>query len=312
MAEPHLPRHRGSVAPDLAERLRPRGAQLEQNWSHVSDDDRRAAVAEARGNAVDRLIRAARPVPVLVGRASSAESTGSDEGSQETPGEPPAGRPDTDADREAVRLTLGDVFSTGTVEAETRQWLYERPITRVRFEEDRRVEVKLALEPSEWVEQLRVSMADLDAGFPALADEDWAELTVRLEEVLPSEATGQAVATESVPGPAADLSLPEVPPAWARTPITTQGTAVAGPSRLLTARAAEKVARDELREQLRSLPVGEDETLGDLADENQAVADLLETAVTQAKRTNASYSSDGSARVQVSLDGRALWQSLRR
>src|SRR5690606_16809793 len=146
---------------------------------------RRNAFSAAQDDAISQILTAARPVIVY-------ERSGA--GSQDQSSAGDAGRPQ----RPVAPTTLEGVLRNDTIEAETRQWLRDRPLTRLRYAENRRVEVKLAVEPAEFARHLRVTMSKPDTGMPILLDEEWEAFEGRLGDHFRNEQVisiiGQATA----------------------------------------------------------------------------------------------------------------------
>src|SRR5690606_36808825 len=126
-----------SISPRAAMLYRPGSDVLPRGWAGVTEEARRNAFSAAQDDAISQILTAARPV--IVSERSGA-------GSQDQSSEGEAGRPQ----RPVEPTTLEVVLRNDTIEAETRQWLRDRPLTRLRYAENRRVEVKLAVEPAEF------------------------------------------------------------------------------------------------------------------------------------------------------------------
>ncbi len=287
----------------------------ETGWPAVPDEARQRAFVEARREVMERLMTAARPVPL-------ASESDDPESSQEVP----AG-------------TLGDLFDLGRVGEQSRRYLAARPVTRIAFADERQIRVSLSLDPADWVARLRGDLEEIPNA-PALDDRQWAEVITRLAAALPEEVTGTAVAeapgdgSPRVADPEANTLVAAlrplvdptdaaaVVPQWSRQLIAATGQAgyaieadepdwQQSRKRLIAARAAERDARAALVEALRALPLGEQSTLGAVADTHTPTSLLLAAAAESATVKGSAYD-DASGRVEVSLtaDGRALWQQL--
>ena len=103
------------------------------------------------------------------------------------------------------------------------------------------------------------------------------------------------------------LALPDLPPVWTRDAQTMSAIAPSAGSQLRTARAAEKSARAALREQLGRLAINEHTVLGAAGEDAQSAIDLV---VVAARISSVDYRADGSVKVDVSIDGQQLWQTL--
>lgn len=311
------------IAPTAAE-TDPPANRLWRQRTGTDEAGRQRAFAEARRDVVERLMTAARPV-VLV-EAETADP----------------------ADQEDDRpWTLGDLFDTGTVGEQSRRWLASQPVTRIIYGEGRRVEVRLSVEPAAWVEQIRQGLEEStdgegDAGIPAVSDRRWSDLVAELRRVMPEEPSGSAYAQSASgreeeparePTPLSKALRPltsavdatAVAPQWSGRRISAEGraeeapsdnltaaNAVAPRSRLRAAREAEQAARDQLRQTLMNLPLGEPLTLGEVARQDADALAMLEQAVRGAEVVSTVYTPDAGVQVRLSADGEELWQSLLR
>lgn len=301
----------GSASSAVGPELRARPESLPPSWAGVSEEARLSAYDQARDHAVSQFIETAGHIEILANVPDPrAESTAEDQ-----PGTaikaPPRRNP----------LTLKGALQHEGVEAQARTWLSQRPLSRVKYDEDRWLEVKLAVEPGEWVEQLRVTMSRPELGLPEIGDSDWEKFQVELANVLQGpgarEIVGRAFAAETERRPEA-LQLPGRAPEWTRLPIRIRATApeVAdadpGKRRLATRQAAEGLALADLRMRLASLQVTEQQTLEQCARTHERFGDLLESSLAGARVTDAIYHADGSVTVEVTMSPRALWQALER
>ncbi len=125
---------------------------------------------------------------------------------------------------------------------------------------------------------------------------------VRAEGATPT--IGRAKIEQSKPA-----ALPGVP-AWVNEPITTSASSPDAGGKLRTARAAEKAARESLREKLRALPLGDKETLGTASQVDPHFADAIDAAAISARVVGTDYRADGSVEVRVSIDGQSVWQAV--
>ena len=100
------------------------------------------------------------------------------------------------------------------------------------------------------------------------------------------------------------MKLPDVAPEWTREAQTASSVAADAGGSLKTARVAEKLAREALREQLSTLPLDAAQTLG------TASAKTVDVAVIGAKIASVDYRADGSVAVSVSIAGQQLWELL--
>lgn len=294
----------GSASSVIGPELRARPENLPPEWAGVSEDARRTAFLQARENAVTTFMEAIGQIEIPDARRRAAgEST-------ETPATAPRQEPDP--------LTIHKALTQGKIEQDARQWLSDRPVSRMKYTKDRKVEVKLALEPAEWVEQLKVSLSRPDSGFPEITEQDWAELTQKVADKLQSHGgVGSAAAAESERP--ASLALPSRPPEWTSQTLSVRGSAEPATTRgsaakrkLATQEAALKAAREELRLRLNGLRVSERESLGDLAAANPGMRDLIDSFVQGARPASTHYHENGSVTVEVVVMPRSLWQALER
>jgi hypothetical protein len=302
----------GSAAPDIALGLRLPPEKMPASWRGVTEENRQLTVAKAQSDAIDKLIVLVRPIKVRQDvpdpDAASPESTGAEPGNVE----PSRPRP----------LTLETVLKTGSVEAEARAYLSGQPYRTMQYGEGREVEVRLAVEPEAWLEQLRVSMSHPELGIAPIPEEDWKRFSGEFARMLNTTdcevITGRAIAPDPVENPA--LSLPERAPEWTRLPLTAQATAKFDPSangrelasrRLAAGGEARAAARQALRARLDTLALGEDQTLGQIAQLHPAIASALDTAAANATVTRTNYGVDD-ATAHVSLNPVGLWQTLQR
>lgn len=284
-----------SISAGGVEGLRP--SDSNSAWRQVEEDARRRAVAAAKENAVEHTIDSLRPIPLPNGQI------------------------------------LGDALADKAVADRLAKWLQTRPVTEVQFRQDLFAELTLGVYPNELGDALREAMR----GTPeekALSDEavmsqlrrEFAQRVVppvgRAHVAVPKTSvtttttmmTGNAIPVRSA---ASGISIPLRPPQWVRMgqPLTGDGTAPAGGSRLRTARSAESMAMDKLRERINALPMqdsGTGPTVGEAASGNPAVGRAIDSALrTHAHVYKIDYLADGGATVKVSLDPRDLWDAMR-
>ena len=292
----------------------------ETGWLSLSEEARQRAFVEARREVVERVIAAARPVPLAVDADAPAPATAST------------------AAPAAASATLGDLLDFEAIGVQSRRWLAARPVTRIAVD-GRQLRVTLALDAAEWVARLR---ADLEAAgdAPPLDDRQWAEIIPRLAAVMPDDLTGVAVAdapedllprvNDAASSPLAAALRPLVDPTdaaavvpqWSRQLIAASGSADYGfaadeadwqksRKRLVAARAAERNAREAVVVALRELPLGGDATVGSVADAHPPTA-LLVAAAAEAASVQPTLYDDAAGTVTVTLtaDGPTLWQNL--
>lgn len=295
----------GSASAQVSAELRVRPESMPPSWAGVSEEARREAVLRARDNAVKQYLEVARGVQVLDDNAHPVNP--STEQQADLP--PPEPRP----------VTLADVFGLGSVEAESRDWLAQRPVSRLRYGENRQVEIKLAVDPADWVGQLRQSIERPDGGLLQVEEAHWQKLIERLSDALsrggPAEIVGRATAAQA-DAPASGLQLPAKAPQWAQEALVARANAAAveepnvNKRRLLTKQAAFRLAAGELRQNVEGLVIGPQQTVSDYLKADPSLSAWLDTALGSARQINAVYHADDSVTVEVSFSGRALWQAL--
>jgi hypothetical protein len=296
----------GGAVPSVGAELRPSADRMPRSWQGISEEGRLKTLQEAQANAINKIIAQVEKLEVISDVPDPDAA-----GDQSTGKKPPL---------ERNPLTLAKVFESAAG-AETRLWLSEQPYSTVVYGEDRKVEVKLAVEPAEWAEQLRASMTRPDLGLPPIPEEEWERFRQsfmsRLNGSEVAGLVGEAQAPEPVqPGPP-PLQLPPRPPEWTRLPLTAEASVNFGAGadarkaadRLRTQNEARDMARANLREQLSDLRISDTQTLGQIAQIHPGVANILDTAAAEAPVTNARRV-DGGVVVQVALNPGALWQSI--
>jgi hypothetical protein len=204
---------------------------------------------------------------------------------------------------------VGDALAVPTVGAAVDSWLWDRPVSLVDFLDDRKVKVTLSARPDDLFDvfqgaverQTSVPFPDGDAGWTSV------KRGIAAGMAIPVGVGGVHVKPATNP---ARIDLPRQPPAWIDRQL--EAVAEAGPAATLlkAVHLAQTEAIGRLRDQLRALPLTPDLTLGQAADRDGRIADSLDRALTAAHVFNADYHADGSVRVSVSLDLRAVWELL--
>jgi hypothetical protein len=244
-------------------------------WDAVADDARKAALAQARQNAVAQILKTIGPTPLA-------------------------------GDRK-VSDALGDKDITRDLE----QWLAQRPVTQVEFRDDLQVRTTLAVPGAELFDVFRKSAAKHPDAVGPVDEAGWYKVRDEFVARLAQAATcrGAAHAGGGRPRPAA-VQLPRNPPDWADQTLDADGAGNARDSALKAARAAEAEATDKLRAQIASLSLSQGLTMGDAAKQDKQIAEAIDRALGHARRTKVEYGADGGARVVVSLELVDLWQEL--
>ena len=295
-----------SMSPDLLERAfldSPLANFLPSGGFELDATKRQAAIQQARLDAVDRVLASAGPV-ILIAPAPGGNGDS-----------PVTGSP----------LTLAEVLKSPAGEA-VRRWLSEQPITRLRMQDDGRLQIKLANVPStRWRQELRrlVEASQPQSAVP-LSDEEWDELTNRLMKELPQELVGfsASLAGESAKLPdvtAMRVQLPTDRPSWSQEPIVAMGeafidgSAIGGAAeareRLLALQQARRDALDNLINRIDALPMAGETTLANLASSNPAAGAAIRKVIDNATATSPVWTGND-VHVTVRVDGRALWQEL--
>ena len=294
----------GSASSVIGPELRVRPENLPPEWARVSEEARRSAFLQARENAVSQFIEAIRPIELSQDASRRSQSTDAVDGIDQG---------------EHAPLTIRTALEKEGVEHDAREWLSRRPLCQMKFAEGRYLEVKLAVEPADWVQQLRVSLSRPELGLPDITEQDWERVTATVARLLETEgAVGKARVLESEP-PASAALLPSRAPEWTTQNLTVKASAAAvggggSPARrrLLTQQAAFEAAQVLLRSRLEALPLGDGQTLGDLANSSPPARDLLEAFVQGSRIAHTEYQADGSATVEISLAPQNLWHALQR
>jgi hypothetical protein len=263
-----------STGSGVIEHVRPRDES--HAWSHVNDEARRAAVASAKQDAVNKAIESVAPVKLPDGRSA------------------------------------GEALASPVAREHLATWLEQRPVTEVEFRDDLQVALALATPPMEFYQALR---AAVDAKGAAADDAAWAPVREEFERRAGSS-VGRAAVPTTMPANALRVpaaNLPAMPPAWTNEQVDAQGYAPPAPdaSKLKTARLAEADAVEKLEAELARLPMAKGQTLGDLARTNPQVRDGVARAVRRARPSKVDYQDDGGVRVYVVMNLRDVWDELR-
>jgi hypothetical protein len=244
--------------------------ELPGAWQNVSELARRDALARAKQDAVDRTMRQVSQISL------------------------PDGRP------------AGEVWGPSGGQERIRQWLNERPVTKVVFAADLEVHVALAAPTDEFFEVFREAVAAA-AGDAA----GWDAVRGRFVGGL-SAVSGSATAAVDVPSAETPhaVELPRAAPSWATGQLDAQGSAQIDTSKLKAARAAEADAVHRLREQVGGLSLVEGLTIEQATRRDPRVARAVDAALQQARTYKVDYSATGQVQVRVGLDLRHVWSAL--
>jgi hypothetical protein len=247
-------------------------------WARVRDEDRVQAIADARKDAVQRIIASLRPI------------------------------------RLSRTVTVGDVLDRPGVRRAMEEWLADRPVTGIEFRRDLQVELSLNVAPVEALQAFR-SLTDKAApdlrglDIPPAADEPaWAYLRGVFERHMASPIGCGAIPVDVVGRrPVAPPSVP----GWAETRVEDVGIATLGESKLKSALRAEARAREKLRERIESLSLSSNQTIGQAATQDARLRDAVSRAVSRATIEQTDYDQPpGSVSVHVALDLHVLWEQM--
>lgn len=240
-------------------------------WTGVDQPTRQRAVESAKEDAVRRILQGIAPVSL-------------------------------DGQR-----TLGELLEHPAFSQHLHEWLSQRPVTAVRFQPDLHVELTLAVSPEELADAVVLTAGRV--GIEVAAQRDG--LRQELRRFMP-DPVGVGRPKVFAPSNARPSDvLPARPPAWVWRTADAEGIADPTDTPLRTARLAEEAAMRQLRGHLRSLTLSTDLTLGQLADREPAVNQMLERALLRARITRVNYLSDGRATVRLTVELRPLWEELR-
>lgn len=178
------------------------------------------------------------------------------------------------------------------------RWLRERPVHSADTQ-DCIVRVRLEIDANALADWLDPSgVADRAVVLAIAAD-------------LARDAVGFATIDE--PAAAVPAAIPQTAaPDWAAGPLVAAADAPDAGSPLRTARAAESAARAELRRAVLLLPAGDGRSIAKVVESDEELRSRLDAALDSARVFGVDYRGDGSVNVKLSIDGRAIWQALRR
>jgi hypothetical protein len=241
-------------------------------WHQVSDDARKQAIAAARDDAVDRIMKSIEPIELSEGK------------------------------------TVSQALEEGALHEALRAWLVGRPVTRLEFRNDLSIEITLAADGHDVYEEF----VDLSAKGDMLPKDSLKLAKIRREFVQQiAPAVGSARATRQESASTESIArIPRQAPAWLNESLNTQATEHFRDSRLKTARAAEDHARELLHDRINALAL-QQSTIGEAARHEPAVERAVQQALERARAYKIDYLPDGSATVKVSLDPHDLWDELR-
>jgi hypothetical protein len=249
-------------------RLRP--PVSDRAWWNVSDGDRRRAVTSARDNAIDRVLQSLAPIKL-----------GSDK-------------------------TLGRAFNDPSVSRAIKEWLNNQPLKGVEFNDDLTVRVMLAdPAPGLWP-VLRSALEKQTAVQLPTTETDWDHLRAQVTERLVDAAgVGVAQPPNHVAGPA--TTMPSEAPAWSREQADAEATSPQTGSPLHTARRAEALAVEKLRDQINQLVLSPGVTVGSAAGNDPRIEQAVAKVISRARPSQVDYGSNGTVTVHVTVRLGDLW-----
>ena len=252
------------------ERLRPPPA--DPTWQGVSDADRSKALVAARDNLIARVFDSLRPIRFDSGK------------------------------------TLDEALAIPDVRDGLAHWLSSRPVKSVEFEDDRSVRLTLYAPADELWSVLQSGLMHQKQLPTELGQAGWDRLAEQVTaRVAPAVGVGSVQPTTN-PAPVA-VALPAQAPKWANQQAEAEATSPAQGTKLQTARAAEALAVERLRQQIDSLSVA-DLTVGEAAHRDPAIAEAISRAMGRARPYKVDYGHRGAVTVHVALNLADLWAEL--
>ena len=261
-----------STASGDVQRLRPPPGN--RAWWSVGDEQRRNALLAARDSAIARVLDSLRPIQL-------------------------------DTDR-----TLEQALAVPEVSDAMHKWLASRPMRSVEFDDDQSVRLELAASPGEIWQALK-SALELQKQVPvASGPAAWDHLQDQaIARVAPAVGRGVVPPPPATAGPAPFLLPPEAP-SWATRRAEAEATAPAHGPKLRTARAAEALALENLRNQINALRLTGDTTLADAARRSPRIDEAVSRALRRARPYKVDYLPKDAVRVHVSLNLADLWAEM--
>lgn len=259
-------------ASDVA-RLRPPLA--DRAWWNVADADRRRALISAREHAVDGVLQKVGEVQLAQGQK------------------------------------LASALSDPAVAGPLREWLGSQPVKDVQFNDDMTIKLTLSdLAPGLWP-VLRSALGKQHSAPLPSTEADWNRLHQQVATGVASPSGVGVVQSPGQGGPAPQAdSLPAEPPAWSKEQIEAEATSPQDGSPLHTARRAEAMAVEKLRDQINRLPFTPGATVGVVAGKDPRIEQAIAKSVGRARPSQVDYGPKGSVTVHVVLRLSDLWASL--
>lgn len=270
-----------SVSPARAILLKP--LDPSGPWSAVSDAQRQQAILHARAEAVRHVIDSVKPISISPAGVS-----------------PPK--------------TVADLLADQTIAGAFRQWLLDRPVIRMEFNNDLSVQITLAAGPGHAFDSLHDEALAAKSSLLPSDEASLAKIRLAFGDQMAS-AIGQAAVVAapataaSAASPPASITIPSQPPQWVMQQLIGQATATYRGSTLKTERNAENAAMDDLRSKIGQLQL-DSTTIAGAMKQNKAVCKAIDQAIEQAKPYKIDFLADGRVTVKVSLDAQAVWDAL--
>ena len=207
-------------------------------------------------------------------------------------------------------LTLPDGSKLGDrrrvderLDSSVRAFLERRPVVPLGLDDDLTARVAVAVPVEAFGDSLREIVPGMDAAAYR------AQLAEQLRQHPPLVVGSAKAVVEDRLTPDETTSTARVP-AWSRELILIEGESPAATTRLQTIRAAEREAHARLRQAVLSLTLPDGTTVAAQARARRSVADAVERSLLLTNTARVTFRADGSAVVQVVLDGRMLWQAI--
>jgi hypothetical protein len=207
--------------------------------------------------------------------------------------------------------SIGDALAIPNIGQAMAQWVGQQPITVVDFRDDRTVQVTLSVSSSQLCENLKANLT-WQTAIPLPADEkDWSAIAAAISQHVVA-AVGQSPPS-NIPAQAtqpAEMDWSGQPPDWVYHQLDAVGNGTAQ-TQLLSARAAQLAASNNLRRQIEELPMPNNQTLKNIADQDPRISAAIDRALTRTAHVySIDYQPDGSVTVRISLDLQDLWEAI--
>ena len=250
-------------------RLRP--PVSDRAWWNVADADRRRALMAARDHAVDRVLQS-------------------------------LGRVKLEGD-----ATLAAAIESPAVAKSLREWISGQPVKDVQFNGDLTVQVTLADSITGFWPTLRSTLTGQHAASLPTTDAGWDRLRDQVSTAL-APAVGTAAAQPADRAAVAPaVVLPAEAPQWSKEMADAQATSPRDGSPLRTARRAEALAVEKLRDQINQLPLSPGLTVGAAAGKDARIEQAIAHVISRVRPSQVDYGDKGAVTVRVTLRLSDLW-----